>query len=61
MICRACDICEDEGGGEPLGVTAVKTTRTPPTRSMPSFGLCRAPGHTTTAYRTAKIPRRARK
>ena len=42
-IWRAWVICDEVGGGEPFGVWAVKITRMPPTRSMPSLGVCREP------------------
>jgi hypothetical protein len=59
-ICRAWVICEDVGGGEPFGVCALKITRTPPTRSRPSFGVCLEP-KATTEYRSTRIAARAMK
>src|SRR4051794_11805592 len=47
-ICRAWVIWDDDGFATPSGTCAEKTTRIPPTRSMPSFGVCRLPGKKTT-------------
>ncbi len=56
MIWRAWLICDDVGAGEPLGTMALKMTRVPPTRSMPSLGLCGSPGNTISEYRTTNSP-----
>jgi hypothetical protein len=49
MICRAWLICDEVGCAAPLGTMALKMTRVPPTRSMPSFGLCGSPGNAMSA------------
>jgi len=47
-------------GGCPFTVLAVNRTSVPPTRSMPSFGVCRLPKNTI-EYKSARIAARARK
>jgi hypothetical protein len=60
MICFAW-VIEDDDGLVLLGVLAVKVTSVPPTRSMPSLGVCRAPGQKTIVYSTARIRSSAKK
>jgi hypothetical protein len=52
MIDCACAMALD-GGVLPSVVFAVKMTWVPPSRSRPSFGVCRVPGQKTARYRTA--------
>src|SRR6185437_7617801 len=56
MICRAWSRDSREGG-RPSTVRAVRVTRVPPCRSMPSLGLGRPPPvRNTSAYSRATIP-----
>jgi hypothetical protein len=56
---RACCMLS-LGGVAPFCSLAVNTTCVPPTRSMPSFGVCREP-NPTIEYRIASRTARARK
>jgi hypothetical protein len=51
----------DSDGVLPSGARAVKVICLPPTRSMPSFGVCFSPGQNASPYRRTKIAPRARK